>query len=535
MAFTSGIPAALQPTQTKQMYAGNYIDFNAAGFQQWGQQFLPDVYEKEVERYGNRSIGSFLRMVSAEMPSTSDQIIWTEQGRLHTRYANCLPQGVVGAMPAAGAAAVIAAAAASGGILNFNVPAATQPTSLGSTTQATTQVNFRIGQTVMVQVQTGAATAVGGTGEVIKGVITNVGVGGGAVGPGQQFQMKAYKPHGAIAAASRVTAIAYGSEFAKGTGNFTESLNPSYATFTNSPIILKENYAINGSDTAQIGWIEVTSENGANGYLWYMKSEHENRLRWEDYLEMSMVEGVKKVAGGAAIQLGYTTGANSITVGSNQDARGTEGFFEALEARGNVYTGFGASAGVGVTSGALTDFDAVLKQLDKQGAIEENMLFLNRELSLEIDDILAMQNGTYVGAAGSTKGTSFGVFNNSEDMALTLGFSGYRRGSYDFYKTDWKYLNDWSTRGGFGDIEGVLIPAGTSTVYDQQLGTNIKRPFLHIRYRASETENRKNKSWITGSVGTSTPTTDVDEMRLNYLTERCLITQAANNFVLFKA
>ena len=260
-----------------------------------------------------------------------------------------------------------------------------------------------------------------------------------------------------------------------------------------------------------------------------------NRLRWEDYLEMSMVEGVKKVAGGAAIQLGYTTGANSITVGSNQDARGTEGFFEALEARGNVYTGFGASAGVGVTSGALTDFDAVLKQLDKQGAIEENMLFLNRELSLEIDDILAMQNGTYVGAAGSTKGTSFGVFNNSEDMALTLGFSGYRRGSYDFYKTDWKYLNDWSTRGGFGDIEGVLIPAGTSTVYDQQLGTNIKRPFLHIRYRASETENRKNKSWITGSVGTSTPTTDVDEMRLNYLTERCLITQAANNFVLFKA
>ena len=80
MAFTSGIPAALQPTQSKTMYPGNYIDFQAAGFEQWGQQFLPDVYEKEVERYGNRSIGSFLRMVSAEMPSTSDQIIWTEQG-----------------------------------------------------------------------------------------------------------------------------------------------------------------------------------------------------------------------------------------------------------------------------------------------------------------------------------------------------------------------------------------------------------------------------------------------------------------------
>ena len=513
MAFTSGIPAALQPTQTKTLYAGNYIDFTAAGFSQWTQQFLPDVYEKEVERYGNRSIGSFLRMVSAEMPSTSDQIIWTEQGRLHTRYANCLPQGNAGAMPVAGAAAAIAAAAASGGVLNFNVPAATQPTSLGVSSQATTQCNFKVGQTIMVQVQTGATTAQGGTGEVIKGVCTAVGVGGGAAGGGQQFQMQAYAAHGGVGAGSVVTAIAYGSEFAKGTGNFTESLDPGYATFTNAPIILKENYSINGSDTAQIGWIEVTSENGANGYLWYMKSEHENRLRWEDYLEMSMVEGVLQNGTGAV--LGY---------GSTQTAKGTEGFFASLEARGNVYSGFGAQAAGG---GALTDFDAVLKQLDKQGAIEENMLFLNRNLSLEIDDILAQQNGAYAG------GTSFGVFNNSEDMALNLGFTGYRRGSYDFYKTDWKYLNDWSTRGGFGDVEGVLIPAGTSTVYDQQLGQNIKRPFLHVRYRASEVDNRKNKSWITGSVGGAV-TTDVDEMRINYLSERCLITQAANNFVLFK-
>ena len=78
------------------------------------------------------------------------------------------------------------------------------------------------------------------------------------------------------------------------------------------------------------------------------------------------------------------------------------------------------------------------------------------------------------------------------------------------------------------------MPAGTSTVYDQQLGTNIKRPFLHVRYRASETDNRKMKSWITGSVGGPT-SSDIDEMRMHYLTERCLITQAANNFVLFKA
>ena len=508
MAFTSGVPAALQPTQSKALYAGNYIDFTDSSFNMWAQQFLPDVYEQEVERYGNRSIGSFLRMVSAEMPSTSDQIIWTEQGRLHTRYANAIYLSAAATMPTSGTTPGTANASTSGGVvLNFNVPTA-QPTSLGITTQGTTAVNFRKGQTVMIQAQSSATSAVGGTGAVIKGVVTNV--------SGNYFQVKSLTGIPAITNAERFTALAYGSEFAKGTGNFTEKLDPSYATFTNSPIILKEHYSINGSDTAQIGWIEVTSENGASGYLWYLKSEHENRLRWEDYLEMSMVEGVKQLNTGATLDF-YDSGITAT-------ARGTEGFFEAIEARGNVYSDFGAQA----SGGALTDFDAVLKQLDKQGAIEENMLFLGRDLSLEIDDILAQQNGGYSG------GTSFGVFNNSEDMALNLGFTGYRRGSYDFYKTDWKYLNDFSTRGGFGDIEGVLVPAGTSTVYDQVLGKNIKRPFLHVRYRASETENRKMKSWVTGSVGGAS-SSPIDEMRMHYLSERCLIVQGANNFVLFKA
>jgi len=508
MAFTSGVPAALQPTQSKALYTGNYIDFTDSSFNQWAQQFLPDVYEQEVERYGNRSIGSFLRMVSAEMPSSSDQIIWTEQGRLHTRYANIIYLSSAATMPTSGTTAGTATLSASGGqVMNFTVPTS-QPTSLGITTQGTTAVNFRKGQTVMIQAQSSATSGIGGTGSVVKGIVTNV--------SGQYFQVKTLTGTPAILNTERFTALAYGSEFAKGSSNFTEKLDPSYATFNNSPVILKEHYSINGSDTAQIGWIEVTSENGASGYLWYLKSEHENRLRWEDYLEMAMVEGVEQNGTGATLDF-YDSNITAT-------AKGSEGFFAAIEARGNVYSDFGAQA----SGGALTDFDAVLKQLDKQGAIEENMLFLGRDLSLEIDDILAQQNGGYSG------GTSFGVFNNSEDMALNLGFTGYRRGSYDFYKTDWKYLNDFSTRGGFKDIEGVLVPAGTSTVYDQVLGKNIKRPFLHVRYRASETENRKNKSWVTGSVGGAS-NSPIDEMRMHYLSERCLIVQGANNFVLFKA
>jgi hypothetical protein len=129
-------------------------------------------------------------------------------------------------------------------------------------------------------------------------------------------------------------------------------------------------------------------------------------------------------------------------------------------------------------------------------------------------------------------------------MALNLGFTGFRRGSYDFYKSDWKYLNDKATRGGvvdvavgngsngLGDVFGVCIPAGVSSVYDQSLGKNIKRPFLHVRYRASQTESRKMKSWVTGSVGAAT--SSLDAMNVHYLSERCLVVQGANNFMLFK-
>ena len=212
---------------------------------------------------------------------------------------------------------------------------------------------------------------------------------------------------------------------------------------------------------------------------------------------------------------------------TQQNIKGTEGLFAAIEDRGNVYSGFAGAAAPG--AGALGDFDEILKQLDKQGAIEENMLFLSRATALDFDDMIAAVNGGFA----STQAASFGLFENDGDMALNFGFSGFRRGSYDFYKTDWKYLNDATTRGLSNEIDGVLVPAGTTTVYDQMLGSNIRRPFLHVRYRASESEDRKMKSWITGSVG-GAYTSDLDVMRVNFLSERCLVTQAANNFVLFK-
>jgi hypothetical protein len=112
---------------------------------------------------------------------------------------------------------------------------------------------------------------------------------------------------------------------------------------------------------AQIGWIEVTTENGATGFLWYMKSEHETRLRFEDYLETAMVEAVPAEANGgaAAIVEGVATGVGN---------KGSEGMFYVIENRGNVWSGGNPAA--------LADFDAIISRLDKQGSIEENVIFL---------------------------------------------------------------------------------------------------------------------------------------------------------------
>ena len=476
------------PSQSPQLLATNYLQWNnnggAAGipgnFADFAQQYLPEIYEAEVERYGNRTLSGFLKMVGAEMPMTSDQVIWSEQNRLHISYIGCTLGAIVGTTQ----------------VINL------------SPGVATAQNVISVNDTVVVLDPA--------TGLEAKGIVTATTIGVGGSITVQSFQGPALNGAGNLGfSAAGLKVFVYGSDYSKGTtiaavgaGNSAvrQSIDPVLTQFSNSPIIIRDQYVVSGSDTAQIGWVNVATEDGTDGYLWYLKAESETRLRFEDYLEMSMVEGELN-----------TSALNPLT------QPGTQGLFAAIQARGNVETGFTAAQGLG-------EFDAILKNLDTQGAIEENMLFLQRQTSLDFDDMLASISS---GVAG---GVAYGLFENSSEMALNLGFSGFRRGSYDFYKTDWKYLNDASTRGainGVNSIEGVLVPAGTSTVYDQVLGTNIRRPFLHVRYRASQTDDRRMKSWLTGSVGGASNST-LDAMEVNFLSERCLVTQAANNFVLFR-
>ena len=500
MAITGGSLLNSVPAPKKQTLNTNYLDFTS-GSNDWAQQYLPDLMEKEAEVFGPRTISGFLAQVGAEESMTSDQVVWSEQGRLHLSFKGHVESNAGGT--------------ASGGQIQLEKDIDGQAVVSGS-------LPIRVNDTVLIANSEGVVRC------IVEAVATDI------------IDVQPYS-HASLNTAGlsttggslTTTVLVYGSEYGKGMsyltagdGTATDSrgaIEPRFKSFTNKPIIMKDYYEVSGSDASRIGWVEVAAEDGQSGYLWYLKAEADTRARFTDYIEMAMLEAEKNLADstidGSNLIDGSAAGAGSV---------GTEGLFAAIESRGNVTTGVTGLSG----AGDLAEFDAILAEFDAQGAIEDNMLFVNRATSLAIDDMLASMNSYGAG------GTSYGVFENDEDMALNLGFSGFRRGSYDFYKSDFRYLNDKATRGSINSanaanaIRGVIIPAGVSTVYDQALGRNLKRPFLHVRFRASQTDDRRMKTWVTGSVGAATAA--LDAMQLHMLTERCLVVQGANNFMLLK-
>ena len=483
MAITPGDNLNIVPSPKQSTLSSNYIDF-IDGSTGWEQQYLPDLMEKEAEVFGKRTVSGFLSQVGAEESMTADQVVWSEQGRLHLAYTGTID--------------------ASTSIVTISGLAGAPGASYTSNSHG-----IRVGDTCIV-----ASSLVTYVGRV------TVAASGANVVTILPYTQGHADETGIGMADGAVTILKYGSEWAKGSDTPYDRANePSFKSFSNKPVIIRDMYHVSGSDTSQVGWVEISGEDGENGYLWYLKAEGETRSRFTDNLEMTCLEGVMG-ANDSTIETGLGITAST--------PFGTQGLFDAIKDRGNQTSGI---TGVNAATD-LAEFDAILAEFDAQGAIEENMMFVNRATSLAMDDMLASMNSYGAG------GTSYGVFDNEEDMALNLGFSGFRRGSYDFYKSDMKYLNDKGTRGGINTaatsaaIRGVIVPAGVSSVYDQMLGKNLKRPFLHVRYRSSETDNRKLKSWVTGSVGAATSA--LDAMQVHFLSERCLITQGANNFMLLK-
>ena len=446
MALNATPTYSVEPSSQKTPLKTNYISLF-----DYSSQYKPETHDKIAKIYGQQSISGMLYMLGAESSMASDKFIWTEEGRLHTVYTNV---------------------ARTNSVFTRNAHV------------------FRVGETV--HLSSGTVKR--------RGVITAV--------TANTFTAVAYKSAGfAALAATNVVAFIDGSEFGKGTTGMAGSLSTDFTILDNKPIILKDKFEVNGSDVAQITWVQTDE----GGYLWFLQDQIDTRRRWEDRLELALVNGEKAQVGSAA----EANGTN-----------GTEGLFEAIRERGNTFQGLADD---------ITDWDTILKRFDAQGKIQDYMFYVDRSQSLAIDNMLGNLN------AGYAAGLSYGIFDNDKDMAVNLGFAGFSRGSYNFFKSDWKLLNDPTLLGAVADTSktrGVLIPVGTKEVYEGEYngsgaGSKITTPFLQCMYRASKADNRKYKTWLTGNIF-GVHTDDDDVMRENHLSERMLNTVGANNFMIFE-
>lgn len=341
-------------------------------------------------------------------------------------------------------------------------------------------------------------------GAVKLGVITSV--------PDKDtFVMAPYEASGFTALGTvSLTTFKIGSEYKKGVEGDIPSLEKIIDIRSNSPIIHRSQVTTSGSDITAVSWIQDPS---SGGYYWFLLNENDEFERFEDQAEMICLIGQAAEMGSGANTSGY---------------KGTEGLFDVVERRGNLYNG---------TIDTIPQWDEIVTRLDAQGKIRDYMIYCDRVQSVAIDDMLGELNAGY--AAG---GVSFGIFENSSDMAVNLGFVGFRRSGYNIFKNDYKLFNEITLLGSVDPaqkIRSIMIPYGTEEVYEAQYGSvgtaKHRKPFLEMKYRGNEYENRRLKTWTTGSAyQTGQPTSTLDARQVNFLTERMLCVNAAQNFVLGK-
>ena len=308
---------------------------------------------------------------------------------------------------------------------------------------------------------------------------------------------------------SAITAAAYelpivGNMYAQGTdqpGRFIES---NVVKRTNPFAIVKETYQVSGSSATNIGYIDT----GGGDYRWYIKGEMDARQRFLDARELTMLMGKKMV---------NASGPAGIS--------GTEGYFDAVASRG-------ITSAAATDLDSVTDLDALIALLDKQGATPEYAAMLNSQLFAQINNIPSAA-GSVGSSVTSGVAANFGAFQNNQDAAINLGFQSFARGGYTFHLKKMGLLNNpnlLNNASGQGIVKGCMIPL--TNVADPKTGH--RAPALEMNYKAANGYNREMEHWVTGGgvLGFTNDTSDV--AKFHYRSECCLVTRAANQHVLLK-
>lgn len=294
-----------------------------------------------------------------------------------------------------------------------------------------------------------------------------------------------------------------GNAYPQGTNQPTRPFSPRLTRYANPFTIVKESFHVTGSQASNIGWVNVGGQN-----MWYLKGELDARRKFMNMREGMMVFGEKN-----------STSATPPAYGGG--SVGSEGYVAAVTARGGIATDPFAAA-----FNAADSFDAVIVEIDKQGAPAESALYLNRALSIACDNQIAAAG---LGGTGIGLSAGFGAFNNDKDMAIAMGFKSFTRGGYTFHKHDWKLLND-PAAGAASDVKGALIPL--SVIVDAKTGNSHHS--LEMNYKSAGNYSREMEHWVEGGGVLGYNTGGEDLAKFNYRSECNLCVRGANQHFLFK-
>ena len=438
----------------------------------------PDVRAKLSKTFGNQGISGFLKMTGAiKSNGTADNVQYYEEARLHQTQTAVVNTTVSAGTSNQGAISFDGVVEVDGG-------------------------SFNNASSLQKIVRNGDILLLNGVDRLV--VINEDSAGSG----GAEFTAVPLLTGGltvAITDGVQVEMPIIGNMFAQGSDQPGEFLESNVVKRTNPYAIVKESFEVSGSQATNIGYIDV----GGGDYRYYIKSEADTRQRFMDKREMVMLMGQQVTNTNAAVP----------------SIDGTEGYFTALESRGMVTSDLIGSAG-------LTDLDALIKEMDKNGCPAEYAVYSATRQDLLLDDMVASAGAGSSVTAGVA--ASFGAFNNDRDMALNLGFKSFSRGGYTFHKNSFKLLND-PTLLGSDNVHnrlaaGVMIPL--ANVVDPRSGE--RAPALEMNFKAAGGYNREMEHWVTGGgvLGFTNDTQDV--AKFHYRSECCLVTRAANQHVLIQ-
>ena len=439
------------PSQKRTATAENYSTIQ--GLLDLGLIDKPDIADSLIRTYGNQDITGFLRVNGSFVGANASKREWFEETRLHNKVDGTS----AGAVTLEGTET-----------LQFDITAADDAT-------------IRLYDVVNVEDSLGNQTI---------GYVT-------AVTASTSVAIDPYTSWTKDFLTSEVLIVTVlGNEY-KPASDQPEEWIESAVKHRESPfMIMKDKYQIPGSQMTNIAWVQVPAgKQNSGGWVWFLKGENDQRARFENDCEMTMIQG--QVATNATITaLGVS---------------GTEGLFSAIDDRG--ITGDGPIA-------VLADVQTLTQEFENERGAAEYTQWCKIDQTQDLDDFLAA-------VTNPLGNTSYGLFDNDKDMALNLGFSGYRVSGYDFYYKKWKLANDPELMGAHS-FNSVMIPA--DTIMDARSDEHI--PSFSIGYKEEEGYSREIEVFLLGSANLPVATNGFDVREINFRTERGMVVAGANRFAM---